>query len=63
MIYTRIKRLATEREISIGRLCETSGVKRTAMQECDSHIPAADKLASVAKVLGVTVEDLLDEAG
>ena len=63
MIYTRIKRLATEREISIGRLCEISGVRRTAMQEWDSHIPAADKLASVAKVLGVTVEDLLDEAG
>ena len=59
MIYTRIKELATERGITVGKVCEDSGVKRTAMQEWDSHIPAADKLASVAKVLGVTVEVLL----
>lgn len=59
MIYSTIKKIATEKEITIGKLCEASGVKRSAMQEWDSHIPAADKLASVAKCLGVTVEDLL----
>ena len=60
MIYTRIKKLATDRGMTIGQLCADSGVKRSAMQEWDSHVPAVDKLLSVAKCLGVTVEDLLD---
>ncbi len=60
MIYTTIKKLAAERGMTIGRLCVESGVKRAAMQEWDSHVPAADKLASVAKCLGVTVEALIE---
>lgn len=59
MIYTRIKTVAKEKGITIGELCSASGVKRSAMQEWDSHIPAADKLFSVAKCLGVSVESLL----
>lgn len=64
MIYQQIKKLATEKGVSIYQIEKdcflANGVigkwGRTANQ-----MPAADKLARVAKYLGTTVEFLLEE--
>ena len=58
-VYSRIKSICKEQKITIKELCSRSDVKRTAMREWDDSMPAADKLAAVADVLGTTVEDLL----
>lgn len=58
-VYSRIKSICKERKLTIGEVCARSDVKRTAMQEWDDAMPAADKLAAVADVLGTTVEELL----
>lgn len=62
MIYTRIKELCAKRGITIGQLEVATGIHRTAMQEWNRHMPAADKLLLVAKYFGVTVEELLEGA-
>ena len=60
VIYTRIKELAAKQGITIGQLEVAIGIPRTAMQEWNAHMPAADKLLKVAKYFGVTVEELLE---
>lgn len=60
MIYTRIKELAAAKGITIGQLEVATGIPRTAMQEWNSHMPAADKLLTIAKYFGVTVEALIE---
>jgi len=58
-VYSRIKSMCKEQKLTIKELCFRSDVKQTAMQEWDESMPAADKLAAVADVLGTTVEELL----
>jgi transcriptional regulator with XRE-family HTH domain len=61
VIYTKIKELAAKSGITIGQLEVATGIPRTAMQEWNNHMPAANKLLVIAKYFGVTVEDLLEE--
>lgn len=58
-VYSRIKSVCKEKKLTIGEVCALADVKRTAMQEWDESMPAADKLAAVADVLGTTSEFLL----
>ena len=58
-VYTRIRTICKEQRLTISELCARSGVKRETMREWDESMPAADKLAAVADVLGKTVEYLL----
>ena len=56
----RIKALCKDRGISIVELEERSGIGKNTIYRWNVVMPSADKLARVAKVLGVTTEDLLD---
>lgn len=58
-IYNKIKTLAKEQGITIEALENKCGLGRNTMIKWDDSMPAADKLARVAQVLGTTVEELL----
>ena len=55
----RIKALAKERGLSIAEVERRSGLSRNTIKKWDRSIPSVDKVASVAKCLGVTIEFLL----
>ena len=55
----RIKALAKERGISVAEVERRSGLSKNTIKKWDRSIPSVDKVASVAKCLGVTIEDLL----
>lgn len=55
----RIKALANERGLSIAEIERRSGLSRNTIKKWNRSIPSVDKVASVAKCLGVTVEFLL----
>lgn len=59
-IYHKIKTLAKEQGITIEALESECGLGKNTMIKWDESMPAADKLARVAKCLGTTVEDLLE---
>lgn len=58
-VYTRIRTICKEQKMTIKELCSRSDVKSETMREWDESMPAADKLAAVANVLGTTSEYLL----
>ena len=55
----RIKALAVERGLTITEVERRSGLKPGTIRRWDKHRPLAGNLASVAGVLGTTVEYLL----
>lgn len=55
----RIKALAAERGLTITEVERRSGLKPGTIRRWDKHHPLAGNLASVADVLGTTVEELL----
>lgn len=64
MIYQQIKKLAMEKGISIHRIekdCSLANGIIGKWGRTANQMPAADKLARVAKYLGTTVEFLLEE--
>lgn len=60
MILHNIKRLCTERGISLNDLEEMSGIGKNTIYRWGEHSPGIDKVLKVAKTLGVTVEQLLE---
>ena len=58
----RIKALCRARGISVGELEERTGIGKNTIYRWGTVMPSADKLVRVAKVLGVTTEELLDGA-
>ena len=58
-IYNKLKTLAKEQGITIEALEAKCGLGRNTMIKWDDSMPAADKLARVARVLQTTVEELL----
>lgn len=56
-----IKRLCKARNLSISALEELAGVSKNALYRWDQSKPSVDKVARVASVLGVTVDELLCE--
>lgn len=59
----RIKALCKERGISFNELEELAGIGKNTVYRWGTIMPSADKLSRVAKVLGVTTEELLREDG
>ena len=61
MLIDQIKKLATEKGMTLHEVSEKSGVKYTGLIEwgrrCED--PASGKVLAVANVLGTTVEELL----
>lgn len=61
LIYTKIKEICESKGISVASVEREAGLKNGAISKWDSNTPLATNLHSVAKVLGVSVEDLLEE--
>lgn len=60
MILHNIKKLCGERGISLNDLEKMIGVGKNTICRWDRHSPGIDKVLKVAKLFGVTVEELLD---
>lgn len=61
MIYQNIKSIADSQGISIRKIELDTGITLGSIYHWDKIKPSVDKVAKVAKYLGVTVEELLDE--
>lgn len=61
MIYQNIKRIADEKGISIRRIELDTEITPSSIYHWNEIKPSVDKVAKVAKYLGVTVEKLLEE--
>ena len=61
MVYTRIKQICESKGISVASVEREAGLKNGAISKWDNCKPIAENLHAAAKVLGVTVEDLLEE--
>lgn len=63
MLIDKIKKLASERGMTLHDVSRKSGVKYSGLIEwgrrCED--PASSKVLAVANVLGITVEELLNE--
>lgn len=55
----KIKKLCSERQMSIAQLERQSEVSLGTICNWNRSIPSVDKVARVAKVLGVTIEELI----
>lgn len=55
----KVEQLCSERKMTVRALERQSGLKIRTIQHWDTSIPSVDKVASVAKVLDVPVEELI----
>ncbi|WP_347005681.1 helix-turn-helix domain-containing protein [Enterococcus avium] len=61
MIYTRIKSFLSQKGISVNKLETELELSNGSISKWNDSVPSADKLAKVAKYLGTTVEELLED--
>lgn len=61
MIYQNIKKIADEKRVSIRKIEIDTGITLSSIYHWDEIKPSVDKVAKVAKYLGVSVETLLEE--
>ena len=61
MLKDTIKALASEKGLTLRKVAHESGVPYSAIACWNDHVPNALALAKVAKVLGTTSEELLQE--
>lgn len=59
MLYNKIKALAKEKKVSISQIERACGIYPQSMCKWNEVKPSYDKVVSVAKYLGTTVEELL----
>ena len=60
-MFDKIKALCKERGMTIAELERAADIVPTTMAKWKRISPSVDKVARVAKVLGVTVEELLQD--
>ena len=60
MLLHKIRGLCEAQGISIAELERKANINQRTIYKWDKVIPAADKLARVAEILGTTVEALLE---
>lgn len=60
MIYDKIKELCKEKGISVASVEKKAGLSNGAISKWNNASPTVDNLNSVAKVLKVKVDKLLD---
>lgn len=61
MLFDKIRALAEEKGISIYRLEKEAELSKSSICKWNDNIPSVDKIQKVAKLLGVTVDSLLEE--
>lgn len=61
MVYTRIKQICESKGVSVAFVEREAGLTNGSISKWDNSKPIAESLHSVAKVLGTTVEDLLED--
>lgn len=59
MIYEKIKELCKQKGISVSQLEKEAGLTNGSISKWNTHMPQADRLKSVADVLKVKMEKLL----
>lgn len=62
MIYQNIKEIADSKGISIRKIEIDTGIALGSIYHWNEVKPSVDKAAKVAKYLGVTVEQLLEQS-
>lgn len=63
VIYTRIKQICNEKGASVKSVENKAGLGNGAISKWDKHSPSLANLQAVARVLDVSVEDIIsDEA-
>lgn len=62
MLYQNIKSIADSKKISIRKIEIDTGIVLGSIYHWDEIKPSVDKVAKVAKYLGVTVEELIKES-
>lgn len=58
-MYSTIKVIAKERGISIRQIEHMLGISQGSICKWDKVNPSCDKVVGVARILGVTVEDIV----
>lgn len=61
MFFDKVKSLAAEKGMSYNKLEMEAGLTRNSIYKWASNTPSVDKVAAVAKVLGVTIDELMKE--
>ena len=61
MFFDKVKSLAAEKGMSYNKLEMEAGLTRNSIYTWASNTPSVDKVAAVAKVLGVTIDELMKE--
>lgn len=61
LLFDKIKALAEEKGVSIYRLEKEAELSKSSICKWNDNIPSVDKIRKVAKLLGVTVDSLLEE--
>ena len=61
MFFDKVKSLAAEKGMSYNKLEMEAGLTRNSIYKWASSTPSVDKVAAVAKVLGVTIDELMKE--
>lgn len=61
MIYQNIKSIASSQCISIRKIEQETGIVLGSIYHWDEVKPSVDKVAKVAKYLGVPIEELVKE--
>lgn len=60
MIYDKIKELCKEKGMSVNAVEKKAGLSHGAISKWNNSTPSAEKLNSVAKILKVKIDKLLD---
>ena len=61
MVYTGIKQICESKGVSVAFVEREAGLTNGSISKWNDSKPIAENLHAAAKVLGVTVEDLLEE--
>ena len=61
MLYDNVKRIASEKGLSILQIERDCGLKPSSIYHWNESMPSGDKLVAVAGYLGTTPQDLLAE--
>ena len=61
MLYDKIKKIAKENNISIYRIERDLDLSNGSIRKWNSSIPLSQTLNNVAKYLGVSISDLMEE--
>lgn len=61
MLYEKVKRLAKEKKVPINKIESAAGMSSNSLHKWKYSTPSVVKVAAVANVLGVTIDELIGE--